>query len=77
MNHLEVVVDDMWMQFQLIKRFDEDVINRLDEDASISIIMKQICGLSIFIREHMELIQQLISHVDSNIVTEELNERDN
>lgn len=63
MDQLLDVTDEIFFQKELVKR--------VDEDTGVKIILKQICIISIFVREHMELIQQLISKIDSKSVSEE------
>lgn len=63
MNHLADLTEELLFQGQLGKR--------VSEEANINIVMKQICIMSLFVREHMELIHQLISSIDSKSITEE------
>lgn len=63
MNHLADLTEELFFQGQLAKH--------VDEEAKITIIMKQICIMSLFVREHMELIHQLISSIDGKNISED------
>lgn len=63
LNHTADLVEELLFQGQLAKR--------VDEESNVTIVMKQICILTIFFREHMELIHQLIANLEYKPISEE------
>jgi len=51
--------------------FNKLLIQRVELDQSTVLLMKQICIFSLFCREHMDLIHQLIANLSLHEMTEE------
>lgn len=45
--------------------------DRVEEDAGPAVLMQQVAVLTLFCREHIELIQQLIQNLETREMTEE------
>ena len=45
--------------------------SRLQGDAEVVLMIKQVCGFILFCREHMELIQQLVANLQCTEITEQ------
>lgn len=63
MINLNDIVDELLFQGHLIKR--------VDDENKTSIVMTQICIISQFVKENIELIHQLISSIESKKINEE------
>ncbi len=52
--------------------FSEQMRNRVSEKDSVLVLLRQVAVFTLFCREHMELVQQLVK----NCVTEEISEEE-
>lgn len=44
---------------------------RMDKDHSVAVLLKQICVFTLFCREHIDLLHQLIKNLECKEITEE------
>lgn len=65
MSHLHELAQELSFQQEMSKRI------KSDENAVSHVIMSQICTISIFFREHIELIHDLISKMEVTPFSEE------
>lgn len=62
-HSLEELISELTFSFQMRKR--------LDDEAAALILVKELCWFTLFCRENLELIHQLIANIDYKELTEE------
>lgn len=66
LSHLNDLTEELVFQNLLAKQ-----VTRIHEDNAVVVYMKEICILCLFLREHMELIHQLIQAIDTKTIDED------